>query len=158
MKPLSLLALLALACQSAPLTNTASKEAPSKTPSNLEELVSHYQQQAGVNLTYDEKMADWLSSVELVPVGPEGSVLVLTSQVAAAPEFEVIRIQHAEASILSGAIEGLVQEARGDSAQPEIKIMTDPRTNSLLVMAPQEQMEHLKDLIALLDVEKTTGG
>lgn len=62
------------------------------------------------------------------------------------PNFEIIVLEFAEASELAAALNGL-------SGSDDCKIMADPRTNSLLVMATEDRMPQLKDLVAMLDVE-----
>jgi general secretion pathway protein D len=86
------------------------------------------------------------------------------------PLFEVIPLQYAAAEDLSDILEQLleaqqrnIQQRRNQQAQGatgqiqagggETKILTDPRTNSLLVMALPEDMNSIKQLVARLDVE-----
>jgi general secretion pathway protein D len=87
------------------------------------------------------------------------------------PEFEVIPLEFASAEDLSETLGDLldaskratqvraqgVQAQTGvtgplQAAQGEAKILTDPRTNSLLVMAMPDDMPRIKDLVARLDV------
>ncbi|MFT5150756.1 MAG: general secretion pathway protein D [Planctomycetota bacterium] len=86
------------------------------------------------------------------------------------PEFEVIPLEYASADEIASTIEELLEASRravqgGRTAQPqqgatgqlqpgqtEAKIMVDPRTNSLLVMAMPLDMPGIKELIARLDV------
>ena len=86
------------------------------------------------------------------------------------PVFEVIPLQWAAAQDISDVIEQLLEASRrvqernrtvqqqGATAQipqggGESKIMVDPRTNSLLIMALPEDMQNIKELVAQLDVE-----
>ena len=86
------------------------------------------------------------------------------------PEFEVIPVEFAAAEDLADILEKLLeasrrqqQQTRAQDAQGatgrlqssggETKILTDPRTNSLLVMALPEDMKAIKELIARLDVD-----
>jgi general secretion pathway protein D len=87
------------------------------------------------------------------------------------PEFEVIPLEFASADELAGTIEELLdasqravsgnrgqQPAQGATAQlqrgrTETKIMVQPSTNSLLVMAMPEDMPRIKQLIARLDID-----
>lgn len=88
------------------------------------------------------------------------------------PEFEVIPIEYASAEDISATLEELLdasrrarqgraqqqQQAQGATGaiartQTEAKIMVDPRTNSLLVMAMPEEMPNIKELVARLDVD-----
>ena len=86
------------------------------------------------------------------------------------PQFDVINLEFAAAEDLSDILEQLL-EARKREAQTqrqanpqgatgqisggggESKILTYPRTNSLLVMALPEDMAAIKELVARLDVE-----
>lgn len=91
---------------------------------------------------------------------------------AVVPEFEVIPIEYSSAEEIATTIEELLdasQRARQGRAQQQAqvqgatgvlaaadqqaKIMTDPRTNSLLVMAMPEDMPNIKELVARLDVD-----
>jgi general secretion pathway protein D len=88
------------------------------------------------------------------------------------PQFEVIPLEYAAADEIASTIEELLEASRraaqsnARGAQPaqgatgqlqrgqtEAKIMVNPRTNSLLVMAMPEDMPSIKDLIARLDVD-----
>ena len=88
------------------------------------------------------------------------------------PQFEVIPLEYAAADEIASTIEELLEasrraaqsNARGQQpaqgatgqlqrGQTEAKIMVNPRTNSLLVMAMPEDMPSIKDLIARLDVD-----
>jgi general secretion pathway protein D len=44
------------------------------------------------------------------------------------------------------------------AAHPPVRILTDERTNSLLVLAPRQQLEEVRRLVAKLDVPVTGGG
>jgi general secretion pathway protein D len=87
------------------------------------------------------------------------------------PEFEVIPLEFASAEEISETLGDLLEaskratqvRAQGQQAQGvtgaiqvgqgETKILTDPRTNSLLVMAMPDDMPRIKELVARLDVE-----
>jgi general secretion pathway protein D len=88
------------------------------------------------------------------------------------PQFEVIPLEYAAADEIASTIEELLEasrraatsNARGQQpaqgatgqlqrGQTEAKILVNPRTNSLLVMAMPEDMPSIKDLIARLDVD-----
>jgi general secretion pathway protein D len=87
------------------------------------------------------------------------------------PEFEVIPLEFASAEEISETISDLLEasrralQARGTAAagqgvtsplqsqSSEAKIMVDPRTNSLLVMAMPDDMPRIRELVARLDVE-----
>ena len=86
------------------------------------------------------------------------------------PVFEVIPLEFAAAEDMADVLEQLLEAAtrvqqqqiqanpQGATGQirtggTESKILTDPRTNSLLVMALPEDMQRIKELIARLDVE-----
>lgn len=102
-------------------------------------------------------------------------ILRLVDQEAArdtgvAPQFEVIPLEFAAAEDLADVLEQLLearkretqarrqQNAQGATGQiqtggGETKILTYPRTNSLLVMALPTDMQAIKELIARLDVD-----
>ena len=87
------------------------------------------------------------------------------------PEFELIRLEFADAEEIADTIEELLeasvqaergaaqrQQQQGATApipqgQSETKIMVDPRTNSLLVMAMPDDMPRIKELVARLDID-----
>ena len=132
----------------------AMAQAPSATPTTLEELLADYVAQAQVNLTYDEEMAELLASIVVSSLTPDGSVLQLKQQATIVPVFEIITLQHAEAAELALVIEELVRAASAGGEEPDVSILADARTNSLLAMAPVETMAHLKELAAALDVQQ----
>jgi general secretion pathway protein D len=87
------------------------------------------------------------------------------------PEFEVIPLEFASAEDISETLGDLLdaskratqtraqgqQQATGvtgalNTNQGEAKILTDPRTNSLLIMAMPDDMPRIKELVARLDV------
>ena len=89
------------------------------------------------------------------------------------PEFDIIKLEFAAADDIASLVEELLdasrraqqQRAQGQpqgqgvtsplqSGQGETKIMTDPRTNSLIVMAMGEDMPRIKELVARLDVDE----
>ncbi len=102
-------------------------------------------------------------------------ILRLVDQEAArdtgiAPQFEVIPLEFAAAEDLADILEQLLEARKRESqarrqanaqgatgqiqgAGGETKILTYPRTNSLLVMALPSDMTAIKELIARLDVE-----
>lgn len=88
------------------------------------------------------------------------------------PEFEVVPLEYASAQEIATMIEDLLEASRRAAqtrqrTQPQVqgatapiqqqdvetKIMVDPRTNSLLVMAMPEQMPRIKELVARLDID-----
>ena len=87
------------------------------------------------------------------------------------PEFEVIPLEFAAADEIADTIEELLEAGRRAAGQggrqpqtqgvtspiqrgqSETRIMVDPRTNSLLVMAMPEDMPQIKELVASLDVD-----
>ena len=74
----------------------------------------------------------------------QGEAGARNAQREAAWTFEVIRVEHANAKQLAGPLSGLM---RGNA-----RILSDARTNSLLVHTSSETLAELKDLIAQLDV------
>jgi general secretion pathway protein D len=90
--------------------------------------------------------------------------------IAVAPSFEVIPLEFAAAEDLSDILEQLLEAKKRETqlqrqANPqgatgqiqsgggETKVLTYPRTNSLLVMALPEDMVAIKELVARLDVD-----
>lgn len=154
---------LSFACATAP--ERAPAPEPGRAPSDLEELLSDYVALSGHNLTYSEEMAEALAAVPVRELG-DADVRVLhigessAEPMAAAetPLFEVVRLEHASARetahTLSELIEAASRPARGQARQSELatSILADPRTNSLLVMATEDDMARLLDLVSLLDV------
>lgn len=157
---------LPCACQS-----TADERSPSphveseaNMPCNVEELVERYQRQSGVNLTYDEQTARLLASLPVTRIGaggPAGTVYRIGPAAqgpTASVEFGVIPLQNADGAEVASALQQLVQHARDGAPEPEIEILTDPRTNSLLVMAPADHMEHIRALAVQLDAPRGAEG
>lgn len=91
-------------------------------------------------------------------------------QGAITPEFEVIPLEFASAEEIADTLSELLEASKrasqvrvqGQAAQGvtgamqvgqgDTKILTDPRTNSLLVMAMPDDMPRIKELVARLDV------
>lgn len=87
------------------------------------------------------------------------------------PEFEVLPLEYASADEIAETISELLEasrravQARGQqqaaqgvsgqipAGQAEAKILVDPRTNSLLLMAMPDDMPRIKELAARLDVD-----
>jgi general secretion pathway protein D len=87
------------------------------------------------------------------------------------PQFEVIPLEYASADEIADTLEELLEASRraSQAGQPrqgaqgatgalqrntvETKIMVQPRTNSLLVMAMPEDMPRIKELVARLDID-----
>lgn len=104
-------------------------------------------------------------------------MLMLINEVSAPeppvlPQFEVIKLEYASADELSDTLEELLEASRraansgnrqGQNAQGatgslqqgtvETKIMVQPRTNSLLVMAMPDDMPGIMELVARLDID-----
>jgi general secretion pathway protein D len=97
-------------------------------------------------------------------------------------ELAVIQVEHADAATLAeqvseiygaevAAVASTGQFARPGRRQaraptepqaagvrPPVRILTDERTNSLLVLAPRQQLEEVRSLVAKLDVPVSGGG
>jgi len=104
-------------------------------------------------------------------------MLMLINEVSAPeppvlPEFEVIKLEYASADELADTLEELLEASRraanaaGNRTQQaqgatgalqqgtvETKIMVQPRTNSLLVMAMPDDMPSIMELVARLDID-----
>ena len=88
------------------------------------------------------------------------------------PEFDLIRMEYAAADEIATLVEELLDfstqvtnnAARNNQpqgptgalsrGQGQVKIMVDPRQNSLLVLALPEDLPRIRDLVAQLDVDK----
>ena len=77
----------------------------------------------------------------------------IAAEALEAPSFEVLPLQHAESRELAGTLSNLFHAVALSGGERQIKIVADTRTNSLLVMAPAEHMDLVKELVARLDVE-----
>ncbi len=68
------------------------------------------------------------------------------------PGFEIIVLEIAQAEDVANAVRALIADAAaGTSAENAPQIQVDPRTNSVLVMAPEARMAEIKTLIVALD-------
>lgn len=63
---------------------------------------------------------------------------------------EVIMLEYASAEELAQVLNDFVDDATG-SAESTIRIVAEPRGNSLLITAPEKRMAELKELIVMLD-------
>ncbi|MFT5051446.1 MAG: hypothetical protein ACI8QZ_002864 [Chlamydiales bacterium] len=164
MKPLIafLVAPFAIACQvSGTASSTPAPTTQALLPTNVEQIVERYQEQAGVTLTYSETTAKRLRAITVAPVGPAGDVLLIDADPQASVAFEIWPLQHAEAATLAAALERLVVSAGtfgGSRIASDIGITADNRTNSLLVCAPAERLADIKALVERLDIEQPSEG
>lgn len=69
------------------------------------------------------------------------------------PTFAVIALEHKDAESLTATLNDFIADAaRGGTEESETKVLPDPRTNSLLVMASTPRLAEIRTLVALLDV------
>jgi general secretion pathway protein D len=101
-------------------------------------------------------LARLLELIDIPSVEPEPAFDVVPLENASASELEPLLRELLERRRTGGG--GVVVRGEGataplsqSSAQDEVKILTDPRTNSLLVLAPAERMPAVKEMIARLD-------
>ncbi|KPK45511.1 MAG: hypothetical protein AMK72_10930, partial [Planctomycetes bacterium SM23_25] len=82
-----------------------------------------------------------------------------TDQVLAANEFRVFYLKQATAAVLQPTIEQLFTQraTRGVPSDP-VTVVTEPRTNSLIVSASPEDMKVVESLVARLDAEPDRPG
>ncbi len=81
-------------------------------------------------------------------------------------ELEIIPLKYASAASIGKSIGQLFTQAttvrrrssRTRTQPSNVKILPDERTNSLIVFAPREDIEKLRNLLAQLDVEVATAG
>ncbi|HIG86325.1 MAG TPA: hypothetical protein EYQ25_04705 [Planctomycetes bacterium] len=84
------------------------------------------------------------------------------------PVFEVIQLEYAAADEIASLVEELLEASQRAAGAPraqqgattrvagsqgEAKILVDPRTNRLMVMAMPDEMPQIKELVAKLDVD-----
>jgi general secretion pathway protein D len=77
-------------------------------------------------------------------------------------EISVIPLEHATASLLSKSLVSIFQEAtqrakKGAPIGPVVRIMADERTNSLIILATEDDTLRIRKLIKLLDKEIPRG-
>ncbi|HUV59905.1 MAG TPA: type II secretion system secretin GspD [Desulfatiglandales bacterium] len=77
-------------------------------------------------------------------------------------EISVIPLEHATASLLSKSLESIFQQAalrakKGEPLSPVLRIVADERTNSLIILATEDDALRIKKLIRLLDKEIPRG-
>ena len=82
-----------------------------------------------------------------------------TDQVLAANEFRIFHLQQATATVLQPTIEQLFAQraTRGEPSDP-VMVVTEARTNSLIVSATPEDMKLVESLVARLDAEPDRPG
>ena len=82
-----------------------------------------------------------------------------TDQVLAANEFRIFYLEQATAGVLQPTIEQLFTQraTRGDPSDP-VTVLTEPRTNALIVSASPEDMKLVESLVARLDAEPDRPG
>lgn len=97
-------------------------------------------------------------------------------------ELAVLKVKHADATVLAdqlsqifeaevtetGAAQGVAARARArrGTNQPaaelrsadRVRLITDPRTNSLIVLAARQRLEEIRDVVAKLDIPIQGGG
>lgn len=161
---LSLVALVSCQSQSPAPESTGLLEQPSQAsaeqsgvPTNLVELLSMATFEPSLNLTFDNETAELLESIPVTAVGPpEMRLLQLgdgkETTAVAEPEYFVIGLEHAFAPALANTLSRLTRNNRR-GVKTRTEILADERTNSLLVMAGEEHVEQIKELIAILDVK-----
>ncbi len=82
-----------------------------------------------------------------------------TDQVLAANEFRIFHLQQATATVLQPTIEQLFAQraTRGEPSDP-VMVVTEARTNSLIVSATPEDMKLVESLVDRLDAEPDRPG
>jgi general secretion pathway protein D len=79
------------------------------------------------------------------------------AEVSSAPSSSARRSSSSSRSRRNRATDAAAAAAAGGAAVP-VRILTDERTNSLLVLAPRTQLEEVRGLVAKLDVPVEGGG
>ncbi|MBE3069901.1 MAG: hypothetical protein IMZ66_06665, partial [Planctomycetes bacterium] len=82
-----------------------------------------------------------------------------TDQVLAANEFRIFYLEQATATVLQPTLQQLFAQrvARGNASDP-VTVITEPRTNALILSASPEDMKLAESLIARLDAEPDRPG
>ena len=132
-------------------------------PVDLHQLVQQYGAAAGYEGSCEQDPVALLESVAVSRVDTEGGRVLRLERPggegdAGPASYEVIALQHAVAADIAGTLSALVASASSGAEAAPVSVLADPRTNSLLVSAPQDDLEHLRQLIALLDREVQAGG
>lgn len=72
-------------------------------------------------------------------------------------KFEPVAVKHAKATEIEQKLKDIMKslQARRNMSKDLFTIQADPRTNMLLISAPEADMDQIKHLISLLDVEPT---
>jgi general secretion pathway protein D len=111
-----------------------------------------------------------LESIDVETYKEELAVIQIEHADAATLAEQVSEIYGAEVTAPSAAGGQLARPGRrqprvaqdpnagGTAVKPPVRIITDERTNSLLVLAPRQQLEEVRALVAKLDVPVTGGG
>ena len=153
--------LLLAACQS---TQPQQQSPPQAPPADVAELIGRYASTSGFDLTYDQGTAELLASLAITTVGPEqpGLLRVALSEAASeqqpeAVQLELIGLQHASAEDLAGTLSDLVRAASRGGRGSTVRVVADARTNSLLVLAPADTLQQVRNLVAHLDREVPPG-
>jgi len=131
--------------------------AAAATPRNLAELVRAYHELTGTNLTYDTATQDLLEQFEVRSVGSGAALQIMAPKATASatPEFEILPLEHADAAQLAQTLEALARDASAGGTQPAaLKVLSDPRTNSLLIMASPQSMSAVVALAKQLDKQR----
>jgi type II secretory pathway component GspD/PulD (secretin) len=74
-----------------------------------------------------------------------------TASTAGALQFQMVPLQFASAEELAGTLRELVRSEAGPRTDG-VKVLSDARTNSLLLQAPEDEMSRLLEIVAKLDV------
>ena len=155
----SLTLALLVGCQSTAATTetTAPVETATELPTNLVELLTLARFDPELNLTFDEGTARLLESIPVKTIGPASLNLLQVGEEKPStprpePEFVVIPLEHAIAPDLARTLSRLTGAGKR-GARKHVEILSDERTNSLLVMAEPDSIPPLKELVAILDIE-----
>jgi len=103
--------------------------------------------------TYKEELA-----VIAVEYADAGTLAEQVSEIYGAEVAEPVAGGGAAARRARRRAARAAQQQQASSVGPPVRILTDERTNSLLVLAPRQQLEEVRRLVAKLDVPVTGGG
>ncbi len=116
------------------------------------------------------------SRVQIVPTGPDTVVIEGDEEAVAAleemirmmdlsevpQELEIFQLRNAQALTLAPMLSSLLQQAfrtpgRRPRPSDQVTVLSDPRSNSLLVAAAPERMGEIRDIIDKLDAQPLIG-
>jgi len=134
-----------------PASDHAAKPAPAETPADLADLLRDWSAARGVSLTWQSEVGGRLADWKLRQVGSPENPVLLVSPPQSSASTEVIRLRYATASNLAETLRRVLASSGGGEG---IGLVSDVRTNSLLVSADTSGQARVKALVDQLDIEQ----